>query len=63
MSDAVLLAMKLAAAVLAVIALVLLHRAQAAADIQCPAPDHPVYAQVIYKWICGDSLNVGVKSK
>ena len=31
--------------------------------IQCPPPDHPVYASVIHQWICGASLNVGVKSR
>ena len=35
--------------------------------IHCPPQDHPVWAQVLNhghgEWICGASLNVGVKSR
>jgi hypothetical protein len=69
--DPVLLAMKLAAAVLAVAAAVLIagavHRAQAQAAVTCRPWNHPVWAQVLNhgrgRWICGESLTFGVKSR
>lgn len=65
--DPVLLAMKAAAAVLALIAVVLIaglfHRVQAEAALHCPPQDHPVWAASLHQWLRGDSLQAGVKSR
>ena len=43
--------------------------ARAQAALHCPAPDHPVKAQVLvhghdrWEWICGESLTITGKSR
>jgi TRAP-type C4-dicarboxylate transport system permease small subunit len=37
--------------------------ASQAPSIQCPAPDHPVWASSLHQWLCGDSLTIGGKSR
>ena len=69
--DPVVGAMKAAAAIMVVIAVLVIvariHTAQAQAAINCPPQDHPVWAQVLNhghgEWICGSSLTVGVKAR
>lgn len=69
MQDPILLAMKAAAAVLAVIVLVMLshviHRAQAEAALHCPAGSHVVWdsSHGGGRALCGASLTVGVKAR
>ena len=66
--DPVVLAMKAAAAILALAAVALIvHLASRGPHIQCPPQDHPVWAQVLDRgrgeWICGDSLTAGVTAR
>jgi hypothetical protein len=67
--DPIVLAMKALAALLAVVAASMIiswaHRVQAEAALNCPPQDHPVWASTLKppQWICGESLQVGVKSR
>jgi hypothetical protein len=71
--DPVLRAMKVAVAVLVVVALTqfvpMAHRTFALAGLHCPAPDHAVWASSLGPWwwkgeaLCGDSLTVGVRAR
>ena len=46
-----------------------IHDARDQAALHCPAPDHPVKAQVLvhghdrWEWICGESLTITGKSR
>lgn len=53
----------LVAAVGLLVAYRVVHDARAQAALNCPPQDHAVYAPSIHQWICGASLNVGVKSR
>jgi hypothetical protein len=69
--DPVLWLMITACAVLAIAGLLMAHRmvadARAQSALNCPAPDHPVWASTLNHghgmWICGESITIGVKSR
>ena len=62
--DPVLTVIQAACAVLALIAVALIAARLTAAPLPaCPAPDHPMWAASLHQWLCGDSLQVGVKAR